>query len=162
VKAARGAADADGDGDGFEEAGADEAGGAAVEVEECVGGLAAADAVLVAESDDGIGESCPLLWGVDLLGDGGERVPAPVGIVAFDRFAEALEVGADQLGERDQQRVVDAGKVHEVVPEMVEGAVGQAGEVGERLASELGDVGAGELVFGGAAGLSAAAFCLAT
>ena len=50
-----GAVDADGDGDGFEEAGADEAGGAAVEVEERVGGLAAVDAVLVAESDDRVG-----------------------------------------------------------------------------------------------------------
>ena len=58
-----------GDGDGFEQAGGDEAGGAAVEVEERVGGLAAVDAALVAESDDRVGESCPLLWGVDLLGE---------------------------------------------------------------------------------------------
>jgi hypothetical protein len=34
VQAAAGAVDADGDGDGFEEAGADEADGAAVEVEQ--------------------------------------------------------------------------------------------------------------------------------
>ena len=57
-----------GDGDGFEKAGAHEAGGAAVEVEERVGSLASVDAVLVAEADDGVGESCPLGWGVDLLG----------------------------------------------------------------------------------------------
>ncbi len=44
---------------------------------------------------------------------------------------------------------------------MVERAVGQTGEVGDRLAGERGDVGAGELVFGGPAGLSAAAFGLA-
>ena len=120
--------------------------------------MAAVDAALVAESDDGVGESCPLLWGVDLPGDGGERVPAPVGVVVFDRFAEALEIGADQLGERDQQRVVDAGEVHEPFPEMVERAVRETGEVGDGLLGELGDVSAGELVFGRATGLSAAAF----
>jgi hypothetical protein len=103
--------------------GADEAGGVAVEVEERVGGLPAVDAALVAQSDDRVGESCPLLRGVDLLGDGGKRVPAPVGVVVFDRFAEALEVGTAQLGERDQQRVGDAGEVNERFPEMVERAV---------------------------------------
>ncbi len=44
---------------------------------------------------------------------------------------------------------------------MVERAVGEPGEVGGRLPGELGDVSAGELVFGGAAGLSAAVFGLA-
>jgi hypothetical protein len=95
VEAGWGAAGADGDCDGFEEAGGDQAGGGAVEVEERVGGLASVDAVLVAESDDRVGELGSLLWGVDLFGDGGERVPAPVGVVVFDRFAEALELGAD-------------------------------------------------------------------
>ena len=75
-----GAAGASGDGDGFEQAGADEAGRVGVEVEECVGGLAVVDAALVAEADDRVGESCPLLWGVYLLGDSGERIPAPVGV----------------------------------------------------------------------------------
>jgi hypothetical protein len=56
----------------------------AVEVDECVGGLAVVDLVLVAESDDRVRESCSLLWGVDLLVNGGERVPSPVGIVVFD------------------------------------------------------------------------------
>lgn len=83
------------------------------------------------------------------------------GVVVFDRFAESLQVGADQLGERDQQRVVDAGEVHESFPEVVKRAVRQAGEIGDRLAGELGDVGAGQVVFGGSAGLSAAAFGLA-
>jgi hypothetical protein len=64
-----------------------------VEVEQRVGGLAATDPVLLAELDDGVGEVCPLLWCVDLLVDCGERVPAPVGVVVFDRFAQALEVG---------------------------------------------------------------------
>jgi hypothetical protein len=72
-----------------------------------------------------------------------------------------LEVGADQLGKRDQQREVDRRKVHELFPEMVERAVGERGEVGYRLACELGDVSAGELGLGGAASLSAAAFDLA-
>ena len=49
MEAAGCAAGADGDGDGFQEAGGDEPGGAAVEVEERVGGLAAVDAALVAK-----------------------------------------------------------------------------------------------------------------
>jgi len=94
VEAAGGAADAGGDGDGFEQAGGDESGRSGAEVEERVGGLAAVDAPLVAEADDRVGESCPLLWGVDLLVDRGQRVPAPFGVVVFDRFAEPLEVGS--------------------------------------------------------------------
>ena len=57
------------------------------EVEERVSGLASVDAVLVAESGDRVGEACALLWGVDLFVDVGERVPAPVCVVVFDRFA---------------------------------------------------------------------------
>lgn len=48
LEAAGGAAGADGDGDGFEQAGGDEAGGSAVEVEDRGCGLAAVDAVLIA------------------------------------------------------------------------------------------------------------------
>jgi hypothetical protein len=48
LEAAGGAGDADGEGDGFEQAGGDEAGGAAVEVDDRGGGLSAGDAVLVA------------------------------------------------------------------------------------------------------------------
>jgi hypothetical protein len=44
---------------------------------------------------------------------------------------------------------------------MVKRAVGEAGEVGDRLPGVLGDVSARELVFGGSAGLAAAAFGLA-
>jgi len=44
---------------------------------------------------------------------------------------------------------------------VVERTVGQAGEVGDRLAGELGDVSAGELLGGGAALLTAAVFGLA-
>jgi hypothetical protein len=56
LKAAGGAVGADGYADAFEQAGADQAGGWRVEVEECVGGLAAADATLV-------GSACrPLTW----------------------------------------------------------------------------------------------------
>ena len=96
--------DADLDGDGVHQAGGDEASAVGVKVKECVGGLAVGDPVLVAEADDRVGESGALLGGVDLLVKVGERVPAPVGVVVFDRFAESLEVGADQFGERDQQR----------------------------------------------------------
>jgi hypothetical protein len=126
-----------------------------------VGGLAAVDTALVAESNDRVGESCPLLWGVDLLVDGGERVRAPVWVVVLDRFAQALEVGADQLGERDQERVVDGGKVHEPLPEMVQRAVGEAGEIGCGVPGELGNVRAREVIFGGSASFAAAAFDLA-
>ncbi len=110
MEAAGGAVDADRDGDGFERTGGDEAGGAGVVVEQRVGGLPAVDLALVAESDDRVGGSCPLLGGVDLLVHGGERVPAPVGVVEFDRFAQALVVGADQLRERDQQGQVEGRK----------------------------------------------------
>jgi hypothetical protein len=58
-----------------------------VEVKERVGGLVMTDAFLVTESDDRIGEACALLGGVDLFVDGGERVPALVGVVALDRRA---------------------------------------------------------------------------
>lgn len=161
MEAAGGAADAGGDGGGFEEAGGDESGGSCAEVEQRVGGLTAVDAALIAESDDRFGQSCPLLWGVDLLVDGGERVPAPVRVVVLDRFTQALEVGADQLGERDQQRVVHARQVHEPFPEMVQRGVGEAGEVGGCLSGELCDVDAGEVFFVGSALLSATAFGLA-
>jgi hypothetical protein len=86
---------------------------------------------------------------------------ALVGVVVLDRFAQALEVGADQLGKGDQQRVVDSGQVHEPLPEMVQCPVGNAGEIGDRLSGELGDMRAGEVILGGAAVLSAAAFGLA-
>lgn len=59
--------------------------------------------MLVAELDDRVRERRALLWGVDLCGDSGERVPSPVGIVVGDRFAESLQVGADQFGQRDVQ-----------------------------------------------------------
>lgn len=161
MEAAGGAGGADGYGDGFEEAGGDESGGSGAQVEQGVRGLAAVQAAVVAESNDRVGEPCSLLWGVDLFVDGGERVPAPVGVVVLDRFAEALEVGADQLRERDEQRVVDGRNVHELVPEVVKRAVGEAGEIACGLAGELGDVSAGEVIFGGSAGLAAAAFGLA-
>jgi hypothetical protein len=32
-----------------------------------------------------------------------------------DRFAEPLEVGADQLGDRDQQREVEGGDVEQLI-----------------------------------------------
>jgi hypothetical protein len=49
--------------------------------------LTASDALLVAEGDDRVSESGALLWGVDLLGDRGQRVPAPLGVVVLDGFA---------------------------------------------------------------------------
>jgi len=133
-------------GDGFEQAGGDEAVALAVKVQQRVGGLAAADPALVAESDDRVGEPGALLGGVDLLVDGGQRVPAPLGIVVFDRFAQSLEVGADQLRECDQQREIEGGEIHQFVGEVVQRAVGEAVELVDRLVDELGDVRAGELL----------------
>ena len=86
MEVAGGVADADGNGDRLERAGADESGGASVEVQERVGVLASVDEALIAQSNHRVGEAGSLLGCVDLLGDGGERVPAPVGIVVFDRF----------------------------------------------------------------------------
>jgi len=117
-----------------------------VEVEERVGGLPASDPVLVAQSDDRVGESGALLGGVDLSVDGGERVPAPVGIVVLDRFAQPLHVGADQFRERDQQREIERGKVHQSLPETVQRAVGEAAELVDCLVKEFGEVRAGELL----------------
>ena len=103
MEPAWGAVSADLDGDGCEEAGGDQTGAVGVKIEERVGGLAVSDAVLIPELDDRVGKSRALLGGVDLLVHGGERVPAPVGIVVLDRFAQPLEIGADQLGQRDQE-----------------------------------------------------------
>ena len=112
-EAARRAVSADSDGDCFEQAGGDEPGALAVEIEKCVGSLSWSDAVLIAETDDRVGESRALLGGVALLVDGGERVPAPVGVVVLDRFAQSLEVGADQLGQRDWKREVQCGEIEQ-------------------------------------------------
>jgi hypothetical protein len=44
---------------------------------------------------------------------------------------------------------------------MVQRRVGEPGEIGDRVSGEVGDVRAGEVLFGGSALLSAAAFALA-
>jgi hypothetical protein len=132
-------------GDGFEQAGGDEAVALAVEVQQRKRGLAAADPVLVAEPDDGVGESGALVGAVDLLVDGGQRVPAPLGVVVLDRFAETLEVRADQPWQLDQEREVQSGEFEQLVGEAVECTVGKPVEFVDCLAAEFGDVRAGEL-----------------
>jgi hypothetical protein len=97
-------------------------------IQEGVGGLRALDATLVAERDDRVSESGALLWGVDLFGDCGQRVPAPVRIVVLDGLAQALQVGSDQGGQRDQQRVVEAGHIDQSFPEDVERVIGEVGQ----------------------------------
>lgn len=72
--------------DGFEQAGGDEAGGAAVEVDDRGCGLFAVDAVAGAQRDERVGESRTLPGGVDLCRDGREGVPSPVGVVVSDRL----------------------------------------------------------------------------
>jgi len=108
-----------------------------VEVKQGVGGLVAVDPVLVAELDDRVGESCSLLGGVDLLVDAGERVPAPVGVVVFDRFAEAFQVGADQFGEGDEQRQAVAGRSIRPSERWSSARVGEAGEDRGSLAGRV-------------------------
>ena len=146
MEAAGGAVSADLDGDGFEQAGGDEAGAFGVEVEECVGGLSASDSVLIAQVNDRVGESGALLWCVDLFVNGGERVPAPVGVVVLDRFAEAFEIGADQPWQLDQEREVDRGEIQQAFGEVVEFVVGEAVELVDGLVEELGEVRAGDLL----------------
>jgi hypothetical protein len=101
---------------------------------------------LVAYSDDRVGEPGALLGGVDLLMDGGQRIPAPLGIVVFDRFAQALDVWADHSWERDQQREIEGGEVQQFLGEVIERAVGEAVELFDCLTGELGDVRVGELL----------------
>jgi hypothetical protein len=137
---------ADLDGDGFEQAGGDQARAWGVEVKERVGGLPASESVLIAQADDRVGESGALLWGVDLLVDGGERVPAPLRAIVLDRFAEALEVGSDQPWQLDQEREIECGKIRQTFPEAVERAVGEVVELVDALAVEFRDVRAGELL----------------
>jgi hypothetical protein len=123
--------------------------------------LLAADPVLVAQPDDGVGESGALLGSVDLFVGGPQRVPTPLGIIVFDCFAQALEVGADEPRECDQQRDIDGGEIHELVGQVVQRAVGEAIELVDRLAGEVGEVRAGELLCGGSAMLTAAVLGLA-
>lgn len=61
---------------------------------------------MVAQADERVGELGSLLGCVDLFCDGGEGVPAPVGVVPGDGLLQAFEVGADELGESDQQREI--------------------------------------------------------
>jgi len=88
------------------------------------GGLAARDAVLVAQPDERVGELRSLLKGVDVRGDADQRLDVPVGIVVGDAVEQVLQVGADQLGKRDEQRQVGRGEIEEPVPEIVERVVG--------------------------------------
>jgi hypothetical protein len=160
-EAAGGAFDAGVNSDGFEQAGGDEAVALAVEVQQRERGLPATDPVLVAQSDDGVGESRALLGTVDLLVDVGECVPAPFGVVVLDRFAQTLEVGADQPWQLDQQREIDRGEIHDLLGEVLECTVREPVELVDRLIGELGDMRAGELFLGGAAVLAATALGLA-
>src|ERR1019366_4580063 len=54
-----------------------------------------------------------LLGCIDLFCDGGEGVPAPVGVVPGDGFLQAFEVWADELGQGHEQREVGGGNVEE-------------------------------------------------
>ena len=114
--------------------------------------------MLVSQSEQRVGEARALLWGVDLLGRDRELVPAVVGFVVGDRVTESLLFGGDQLWQPDVQGDIGRGQIEEVLPEGVERLVGQAGEQIGGVMGECREVRAGELVFGGAAVLAAAAF----
>jgi hypothetical protein len=88
-------------------------------------------------------------------------IAPPVGVVTLDRFAEALQIGADQLREGDEQREVEGGQVHQPFAELVKCAVGEAVELVDRLLEEVSDVCACELLLRWSALLAAAVFGLA-
>jgi hypothetical protein len=118
--------------------------------------------VSVAQANERVGKLGSLLGCVDLFCDGGESVPAPVGVVPGDGLLQAFEVGADELGQGDQQREIDGGNVDELLPEVVKGPVGETVEVAGGLAGEQCDMSASEMLFGGSALYSAAALDLAS
>jgi hypothetical protein len=131
-------------GDGFEQAGGDEAVALAVKVQQRVGGLAADDPALVAYSDDRVGEPGALLGGVDLLVDGGQRIQPHSGsscsIASRTRWRSGpISLGSVTSSERSRE-------VHQFPGEVVERAVGEAVELVDCLTGELGDVRAGELL----------------
>ena len=126
MEAAGGAAGADGDGDGFEEAGGDEAGGSAVEVEERVGGLAAVEAALVAELDDRVGEAGALLWGVDLLVTAVSASQPQSGSSCSTASRRRWRSGPISLGSVTSSEKSTLGRSDEPLPEVVERAVRQA------------------------------------
>ena len=109
MEAGWGAAGADLDSDGVDEAGGEESLGCGAEVVYRVGGLGGSDAVLVLEGEECVGDACALLWGVDLVGHDREFVPAVVGLVVGDRVAESLLLWGDELREGDVQGEVDRG-----------------------------------------------------
>ena len=117
MEAAGGAVGAGCDGDGVGEAGGEEVLGAGVEVVDRVGGLGAGEAMLIAESEDRVGEVGALLGGVDLLGHGAQLFPAAVGIVVSDRALQALQFRGDQRWELDVQGQVGRGEVEQAFSE---------------------------------------------
>jgi hypothetical protein len=120
LEAAGGAAGADFDGDGVDDAGGEESLRACAQVVDGVGGLAGSDSLLVTEDEERVGELGALLWGVDLLGNDRQFVPAVVGLVVGDRVSEPLELGGDEFRELDVEGEVDRGEVEEVFPEDVQ------------------------------------------
>jgi hypothetical protein len=48
----------------------------------------------------------------------------PVRVIVGDAIEQALQVGTDQLGKRDEQRQVGRGESEEPIPEIVERVAG--------------------------------------
>jgi hypothetical protein len=85
-----------------------------------------------------------LLWGVDLLGDCAQLVPASIGIVVGDCVPASLQLRGDQLGELDVQGEVNRGEVEQTLPEDLERLFGEADEVVGGIVGEGGEMCAGE------------------
>jgi len=100
-EAAGGAACADCDRDGVGEAGREEVLGWCVEVVDRVCGLGAGQAAPRAESEDRVGEAGALLWGVDLVGNRAQFVPASIRIVVSDSVPKSLQLWRDEFWELD-------------------------------------------------------------
>jgi hypothetical protein len=66
--------------------------------------------------------------------------------VSGDRFLQPFEVWSDQLGQADKKREVDEGHVQELLPEVVEGPLGEALQIGGGLACQQCDVSSRELL----------------
>jgi hypothetical protein len=67
--------------------------------------LAPIETAVASSRGDRVGEACSLLWCVDLLVNASEYIRGPVGVAVLDRFADAFQVGVDQLREGHQPRI---------------------------------------------------------
>jgi len=149
---------------GVDEAGSEQVSRAALEVDDRGGGEQRVEALGVAEVDDRAGESGAFDGCVELVedpGGGGGHLGAGVDVVGLDRVEQVLEVGGEQLRQGDREREVEFGELDQLVEQFVQFVVIEVSEPAGGVTCVIGEVRACEIVLGGAAVLSAAAFDLA-